>query len=248
MAGSTQMNAAVTPSPSPSAESGGVSRVYISKVKVTNFMCHDNMEVELGPYTTFIIGRNGSTWSRKHTHLHITYTRVRKCRAYLHTYVDGSMRKRAATDDTIMRGCCGAYIRVYVCMYVRACVREQVGRVRYSRRYVSEWYALFLSLSLFFLTGGMFVCMLTGERCCCLLLLLVAAAMYVQGAKAKTTKRASSMKDFIKHGCQEASVEIHFRNVGEDSFQPEIYGDTIVVHRYDDFDGSTSSLIAAHRL
>ena len=72
--------------------------------------------------------------------------------------------------------------------------------------------------------------------------------MYVQGAKAKTTKRASSMKDFIKHGCQEASVEIHFRNVGEDSFQPEIYGDTIVVHRYDDFDGSTSSLIAAHRL
>ena len=77
------------------------------------------------------------------------------------------------------------------------------------------------------------------------LVLAAAAALYVyvQGAKAKTTKRASSMKDFIKHGCQEASVEIHFKNVGEDSFQPEIYGDTIVVHRYDDLDASPLSLL-----
>ena len=184
MAGSTQMNAAVTPSPSPSAESGGVSRVYISKVKVTNFMCHDNMEVELGPYTTFIIGRNGSTWSRKHTHLHITYTRVRKCRAYLHTYVDGSMRKRAATDDTIMRGCCGAYIRVYVCMCVRACVNrwEECGThgamCRNGTRYFS------LSLSLF--SYGRYVRMYAHRRALSLLVVVACCCCYVcTGRKGK---------------------------------------------------------------
>ena len=100
-----------------STSDGEVGRVYIQKIKVTNFMCHDNMEVELGPYTTFIIGRNGSGKSAVLTAL---------------------------------------------------CV-------------------------------GM-------------------------GTKAKTTKRASSMKDFIKHGCAEATVEIHFRNVGEDRFQPDVYG------------------------
>lgn len=107
-----------------STSDGEVGRVYIQKIKVTNFMCHDNMEVELGPYTTFIIGRNGSGKSAVLTAL---------------------------------------------------CV-------------------------------GM-------------------------GTKAKTTKRASSMKDFIKHGCAEATVEIHFRNVGEDRFQPDVYGDTVIVHR-----------------
>ena len=40
-----------------------LSRLYISKIRVTNFMSHDNMEVNLGPYTTFIIGRNGSMLS-----------------------------------------------------------------------------------------------------------------------------------------------------------------------------------------
>lgn len=38
-----------------------VSRIYISRVCVTNFMCHAHMQVDLGPYTNFIIGRNGST-------------------------------------------------------------------------------------------------------------------------------------------------------------------------------------------
>jgi recombinational DNA repair ATPase RecF len=29
-------------------------------VKVTNFMCHHNLEVELGPRINFIVGENGS--------------------------------------------------------------------------------------------------------------------------------------------------------------------------------------------
>ena len=32
----------------------------ILKVRVTNFMCHQHLEVELGPRINFIVGENGS--------------------------------------------------------------------------------------------------------------------------------------------------------------------------------------------
>ena len=32
----------------------------IMKVKVSNFMCHKNLEVDLGPRINFIVGENGS--------------------------------------------------------------------------------------------------------------------------------------------------------------------------------------------
>lgn len=35
----------------------------IEKVNLTNFMCHDRLEVSLGPKLNFIIGHNGSEYT-----------------------------------------------------------------------------------------------------------------------------------------------------------------------------------------
>ncbi|KAL6530279.1 hypothetical protein OROHE_014632 [Orobanche hederae] len=51
------------------------------------------------------------------------------------------------------------------------------------------------------------------------------------GSRARGTQRANTMKDFIKHGCSHALVQVEIKNQGEDAFKPEVYGDIIIVDR-----------------
>ncbi|CAI9092030.1 OLC1v1027166C1 [Oldenlandia corymbosa var. corymbosa] len=51
------------------------------------------------------------------------------------------------------------------------------------------------------------------------------------GSRARSTQRASTMKDFIKTGSSAASVHVEIKNEGEDAFKPETYGDLIILER-----------------
>ncbi|XP_027103971.1 structural maintenance of chromosomes protein 6B-like isoform X1 [Coffea arabica] len=51
------------------------------------------------------------------------------------------------------------------------------------------------------------------------------------GCRAKSTQRATTMKDFIKTGCSSASIWVEIKNQGEDAFKPETYGDMIILER-----------------
>ncbi|CAA7026945.1 unnamed protein product [Microthlaspi erraticum] len=61
------------------------------------------------------------------------------------------------------------------------------------------------------------------------------------GCRAKGTKRASTLKDFIKTGCSDALVHVEMNNNGEDAFKPEIYGDALIIERR--ISDSTSSTV-----
>lgn len=45
---------------SPEGSAGTPRAGFIKRIELRNFMCHDNFELELGPYMNFIIGRNGA--------------------------------------------------------------------------------------------------------------------------------------------------------------------------------------------
>lgn len=51
------------------------------------------------------------------------------------------------------------------------------------------------------------------------------------GGKASTTNRGGSLKSFIKEGRDHASLIIHLKNQGADAYQPDVYGETIIVER-----------------
>ncbi|CAN6460828.1 unnamed protein product [Victoria cruziana] len=51
------------------------------------------------------------------------------------------------------------------------------------------------------------------------------------GIRARSTQRASSLKDFIKNGCSYALVVVEIKNNGEDGFKKDIYGDSIILER-----------------
>ncbi|KAK9665700.1 hypothetical protein RND81_14G129600 [Saponaria officinalis] len=51
------------------------------------------------------------------------------------------------------------------------------------------------------------------------------------GSRARSTNRASTLKDFIKTGCSYASVMVEIKNEGEDAFKREIYGRSIIIER-----------------
>ncbi|GAB2284966.1 hypothetical protein Dimus_019421 [Dionaea muscipula] len=51
------------------------------------------------------------------------------------------------------------------------------------------------------------------------------------GCRAKSTQRASTLKDFIKTGCHYAVVLVEMKNHGEDAFKPDVYGDVIIIER-----------------
>lgn len=51
------------------------------------------------------------------------------------------------------------------------------------------------------------------------------------GAKATTTNRGNSIKDLIKDGKSTARVSVLFWNEGPEAYQPEIYGDRIIIER-----------------
>lgn len=62
------------------------------------------------------------------------------------------------------------------------------------------------------------------------------------GCRAKGTQRAATLKDFIKTGCSYAAVEVEVRNRGEESFKPDIYGDSIKIERRINQSSSTTVL------
>ncbi|KAH7659441.1 P-loop containing nucleoside triphosphate hydrolase protein [Dioscorea alata] len=51
------------------------------------------------------------------------------------------------------------------------------------------------------------------------------------GCRAKGTQRASSLKDFIKNGCNYAAIFVEIKNQGEEAFKHETYGDLIILER-----------------
>ena len=59
------------------------------------------------------------------------------------------------------------------------------------------------------------------------------------GGKASSTNRGGSLKSFIKEGCDQSVLRVKIKNQGHDAFQPEIYGDCIVVERHFSKTGSS---------
>lgn len=51
------------------------------------------------------------------------------------------------------------------------------------------------------------------------------------GGKASDTNRGGSLKSFVKEGTEKGSLVVRIKNAGSDAYQPEIYGDTIIVER-----------------
>jgi len=51
------------------------------------------------------------------------------------------------------------------------------------------------------------------------------------GGKASTTNRGASLKSFIKEGRDYASLIIKIKNQGVDAYQPDVYGQTIILER-----------------
>uniref|UniRef100_A0A336LYR3 CSON007859 protein n=1 Tax=Culicoides sonorensis TaxID=179676 RepID=A0A336LYR3_CULSO len=51
------------------------------------------------------------------------------------------------------------------------------------------------------------------------------------GADARTTNRGKSTKGLIKNDESSCSIEIHLTNTGIDAYDPEVYGETIIVYR-----------------
>ncbi|KAL8153848.1 hypothetical protein V2J09_011608 [Rumex salicifolius] len=74
--------------------SSSVSAGTISKIRVENFMCHSNMEIEFGDYVNFITGQNGSGKSAILTALCVAFG----CRAR-------STQRAATLKDFIKNGC-----------------------------------------------------------------------------------------------------------------------------------------------
>lgn len=62
------------------------------------------------------------------------------------------------------------------------------------------------------------------------------------GCRAKSTDRATTLKDFIKTGCSYALVHLEIKNQGEDAFKPDTYGDIIILERRITESTSTSVL------
>lgn len=60
------------------------------------------------------------------------------------------------------------------------------------------------------------------------------------GGKASSTNRGGSLKAFIKEGQHEAILIIKIKNQGDDAYQPLLYGDTIIVERHFNMNGSSS--------
>ncbi|KAH7670394.1 P-loop containing nucleoside triphosphate hydrolase protein [Dioscorea alata] len=70
---------------------------------------------------------------------------------------------------------------------------------------------------------------------------ILAALCVAFGCRAKGTQRASSLKDFIKNGCNYAAIFVEIKNQGEEAFKHETYGDLIILERR--ITESTSSTI-----
>ncbi|KAJ9134755.1 Structural maintenance of chromosomes protein 6 [Pleurostoma richardsiae] len=52
------------------------------------------------------------------------------------------------------------------------------------------------------------------------------------GGKASSTNRGGSLKSFIKEGRDQAILTVKIKNQGADAYQPDLYGDSIIVERH----------------
>ncbi|KIW02792.1 uncharacterized protein PV09_05853 [Verruconis gallopava] len=51
------------------------------------------------------------------------------------------------------------------------------------------------------------------------------------GGKATSTNRGQSLKHFIKAGSDQATLQVKIKNQGDNAYQPEVYGQSIIVER-----------------
>ncbi|KAI3392243.1 hypothetical protein diail_5963 [Diaporthe ilicicola] len=59
------------------------------------------------------------------------------------------------------------------------------------------------------------------------------------GAKASSTNRGGSLKNFIKEGAESSILIVKIKNKGHDAYQHDTYGDTIIVERHFNRHGSS---------
>ena len=60
------------------------------------------------------------------------------------------------------------------------------------------------------------------------------------GAKASTTNRGGSLKNFIKQGEERGFLAVWIKNCGDDAYEHDVYGDSIVVERHFSKTGTSS--------
>ncbi|CAI5473740.1 unnamed protein product, partial [Closterium sp. Yama58-4] len=60
------------------------------------------------------------------------------------------------------------------------------------------------------------------------------------GTRARTTNRASAIKDFIRTGCSAAVVSVELNNEGEEAFRPDEFGPRLTVERRITDNGSST--------
>lgn len=68
---------------------------------------------------------------------------------------------------------------------------------------------------------------------------ILAALTVCLGARASANNRGKSLKDYIKHGSDRATVQVKIKNQGELAYQPELYGTSIIVQRNFSMTGSS---------
>lgn len=69
---------------------------------------------------------------------------------------------------------------------------------------------------------------------------ILAALTVGLGCSANSTNRSSSLKQLIKHGETQATIEIHLENDSFDAFERDVYGNKIIVIRTVNASGGTS--------
>lgn len=67
----------------------------------------------------------------------------------------------------------------------------------------------------------------------------LAALTVCLGAKASANNRGKSLKEYIKHGSDRATVQVRIKNQGELAYLPELYGPSIIVQRNFTMSGSS---------
>ncbi|KAL8711114.1 MAG: hypothetical protein Q9220_004495 [cf. Caloplaca sp. 1 TL-2023] len=60
------------------------------------------------------------------------------------------------------------------------------------------------------------------------------------GGKATATNRGQSLKSFIKEGTESSVLSVKIKNKGDSAYQPEVYGDNIVVERHFNRSGTSN--------
>ncbi|KAI0024091.1 P-loop containing nucleoside triphosphate hydrolase protein [Xylariomycetidae sp. FL0641] len=65
------------------------------------------------------------------------------------------------------------------------------------------------------------------------------------GGKASATNRGGSLRSFVKEGEEQASLTVKIKNQGEDSYKPDVFGETITCERWFTKSGSSGFKLRA---